>query len=91
MQDKKTYPYSQKVSNALNIKDHDNSVTLTDIKEDLRIKRRQGKDQSFSETNAMDTRTYVHQVPNAHLDNFSENVIELRERKPKKNLLEHFL
>ena len=89
MQGEKAYPYSQKVSNALNIKDHDNSVTLTDIKEDLRLKRRQGKDQSFSETNAMDTRTY--QVTNAHLDNFSENVIELKERKPKKNLLEHFL
>ena len=33
----------------------------------------------------------TYQVTNAHIDNFSENVIELRERKPKKNLLEHFL
>ena len=49
------------------------------------------KDQSFSETNAMETRTYVNPVQNVLHDNFSENVVDIRERKPKKNLLEHFM
>ena len=60
-------------------------MTLTDIKEDLRRQRkRQGKDQSFSETNAFDSRNEKEAklMPN----NFSENV-SLKERKPRKILL----